>query len=51
MEEGVFVDKEFCYATEKDHRLFRPILKAAKSLPEYKKKCRLDGNQLVLDGK
>ena len=51
MEEGVYVDKEFSYATEKDRRLLRPILKAAKNLPEYKKKCRLDGNQLVLDGK
>ena len=51
MEEGVFVDKEFCQATEKDRRLLRPILKAAKNLPEYKKKCRLEGNQLVLDGK
>ena len=45
------MDKEFSYATEKDHRLLRPILKAAKKLPEYKKKCRMDGNQLVLDGK
>ena len=51
MEEGVFVDREFCRATEKDRRLLRPILKAAKNLPEYKKKCRLEGNQLVLDGK
>lgn len=51
MEEGVYVDREFCYATEKDRRLLRPILKVAKNLPEYKKKCRLDGNQLVLDGK
>ena len=51
IEEGVYVDKEFSQATEKDRRLLRPILKAAKNLPEYKKKCRLDGNQLVIDGK
>ena len=51
MEEGVFVDREFCKATEKDRRLLRPILKVAKNLPEYKKKCRLEGNHLVLDGK
>ena len=51
MEEGVFIDREFSRATEKDRRLLRPILKAAKNLPEYKKKCRLEGNQLVLDGK
>ena len=51
MEEGVFVDREFCQVTERDRRLLRPILKAAKNLPEYKKKCRLEGNHLVLDGK
>ena len=51
MEEGVFVDREFYQVTEKDQRLLRPILKAAKNLPEYKKKCRLKGNHLVLDGK
>ena len=38
MEEGVFEDREFCQATEKDRGLLRPILKAAKNLPEYKKK-------------
>ena len=37
MEEGVYIDREFCSATEKDHRLLRPILKATKKLPEYKK--------------
>ena len=51
IEESVFVDREFCYATEKDRGILRPILKAAKNLPEYKKKCRLEGNNLVLDGK
>ena len=51
MEEGVFIDREFSRETEKDRRLLRPILKVAKNLPEYKKKCRLEGNQLVLDGK
>ena len=51
MEEGVFIDREFSQATEKDRILLRPILKAAKNLPEYKKKCRLEGNQVVLDGK
>ena len=51
MEEGVFIDREFSRATEKDRRLLRLIIKAAKNLPEYKKKCRLEGNQLVLDGK
>ena len=51
MEEGIYVDREFCYDTEKDRRMLRPFLKAAKNLPEYKKKCRLERNSLVLDGK
>ena len=32
MEEGVYVDREFCYATEKDRKMLRPILKATKKL-------------------
>ena len=51
MDDGIYVDKEYSQPTEKDRRLLRPILKAAKILPEYKKKCRLEGNQLVIDGK
>ena len=51
IENNIYVDREFCYETEKDRRLLRPILKAAKGLKEYNRKCRLDGNQLVLDGK
>ena len=51
MDDGIYVDKEYSYATERDHRLLRPILKAAKNIPEFKKKCRLGGNQLVIDSK
>ena len=51
IENNIYVDREFCYETEKDRRLLRPILKATKSLKEYNRKYRLDGNQLVLDGK
>ena len=51
MDGGIYVDKEFSQETEKDRRLLRPILRAAKQLPEFKKCCRMDGNQLVIDGK
>ena len=50
MEEGIYVDREFCHATEKDRRMLRPFLKAAKNLPEYKKKCRLEGGQSSVRG-
>ena len=45
------MDREFCFETEKARRLLRPVLKAAKGLKEYNRKCRLEGNQLVLDSK
>ena len=51
MEDLIYVDREFCYETERDWCLLRPILKAVKRLKEYNCKCRLEGNQLVLDGK
>ena len=50
-DQGMYVDKKWSYETEKDRRLPRPILKVAKGLKEYKCKCRLEGNQLVIDGK
>ena len=48
---GVFVDKEYSKATERERRLLRPIIKAARRLEHYKGLCRLDGPQLVIDGK
>ena len=48
---GVFVDKEYSKATEKERPLLRPIIKAARRMETYKGLCRLDGPQLVLDGK
>ena len=48
---GVFVDKEYCKATEKECHLLRPIIKAARRMESYKGLCRLEGPQLVLDGK
>ena len=51
MDQGIYVDREFCFETEKARHLLRPVLKAAKGIKEYNCKCRLEGNQLVLDGK
>ena len=49
--EGVFVDKEYSKSTERERRLMRPIIKAARKSKNYKGLCRLDGPQLVIDGK
>ena len=48
--EGIYVDCEYCKATEEKRRILRPFLKAARKLPRYHKKCRLDGEALVLRG-
>ena len=48
---GVYVDREYSKATEKEQRYLRPLLKAARHLDKYKKKSRMEGPHLVLDGK
>ena len=49
--DGVFIDREYSRATEKERRLLQPVLKAARKIEEYKGKCRLEGPYLKLDGK
>ena len=48
---GVFIDKEYSKSTEKERRLLRPVIKAARRLDKYKGVCRLEGPQLVIEGK
>ena len=47
----VYIDKEYSKTTEKEHRLLRPILKAARRIEKYKTKCRMEGAHVVIDGK
>ena len=49
--DGVFIDREYSKATEKERRILRPIVKAARKIEEYKGKCWLEGPYLKLDGK
>ena len=49
--DGVFIDREYSKATEKECRILRPIVKAARKIEEYKGKCWLEGPYLKLDGK
>ena len=48
---GIYIDKEYSKATEKEGRLLRPVIKAAKRIDKYKGACHLDGPQLVIEGK
>ena len=46
---GIYVDKEYSKSTEKERRLLRLVLKARK-MTKYKKKCRMEGSHVVVDG-
>ena len=48
--EGVYVDREYTRETEDRRRELRPYLKAARCLPVYQRKCRLDGDKLIILG-
>ena len=48
---GIYIDKEYSKATEKECRLLRPVIKAARRIDKYKGACHLDGPQLVIEGK
>ena len=48
--DGVFVSKEFGERTENERRLLKPILRATNSIKEYKRRCRLEGDHLVIKG-
>ena len=48
--EGVYVDREYSKTTEKERRLLRPVIKAARKMKKYHKKCRMEGTHVVLDG-
>ena len=48
---GIYIDKEYRKSTEKERHLLRPVIKAARRLDKYKGVCRLEGPQLVIEGK
>ena len=50
LSKGVFVNREYTEEPERARKLLRPILKLAKTKPEYKGKSRLDGDVLVIQG-
>ena len=47
---GIFVSKEFGENTERECRFLKPILPAANNISKYKRKCRLEGDHLVIKG-
>ena len=48
---GIFAEQEYGLETTKNRRLLRPILNAARRQEEYKGKCRMEGDSLIIHGK
>ena len=49
--QGIYLNREYSKAMEKEQRYLRPLLKAARKMDRFKKKSRMEGPHLVLDGK
>ena len=47
---GMFLDREYTAEVEHQRKLLRPILKLARSKEEYKGKCKIENNYLVIRG-
>ena len=48
---GIYVDREYVPEIERKRRILLPILKAAKQVNDYKKKCRLEDDKVVINGR
>ena len=51
LRKGIYVDQFYCVETEKQHMCLRPILRAARSLEEYRGHCKMEGTEVVICGK
>ena len=51
LQRGIYVDREYVLEIERKRRTLLPILKAAKQVNDYKKKCRLEKDKVVINGK
>ena len=47
---GIYVNEEFPMNIKKNRDTPRPILKLAKSLPEYQDKCKINQDRLIVNG-
>ena len=46
--ECVYVEKEFCKETEDKCKILKPYLRAARKLPQYNCKCRLEDDKRII---
>ena len=51
LQRGIYVDREYIPEIERKRRILLPMLKAAKQCKDYKKKCRLEDDKVVINGR
>ena len=51
LQRGVYVDREYIPEIERKRQILLPVLKAAKLCKDYKKKCRLENDKVVINGR
>ena len=51
LQHGTYVDRKYVPEIERKRRILLPILKAAKLSKNYKKKCRLEDDKVVINGR
>ena len=51
MKKGIYIDREYSAETERERKVLRVIMHAAKNLKDYEGKYKLEGNTLQLKGK
>ena len=51
LKKGIYLDYEYTEEVERERRLLRPLLRAARDIDEFKGKCRLEGGELVIKSK
>ena len=48
LKKGIYLDYEYTPEVERERRILRPILRAARNITEFQGKCRLEGGELVI---
>ena len=48
--QGIYINNEYSTHVKRQRDSLRPILKLAKSIPEYREKSKLEGDHLVING-
>ena len=51
LRKGVYVDKEYPIEIEHKRKILRPILTAAKKQKKFRKRCKMEKDELVIKGK